>query len=327
MRKGLALSLVGVILAGAGGWYWVAHEPSRPSPGGTPGSATQRAVQPFWDSWNVHKGRPSPAKAPFHFYDPLKGPPPRVSLRQRIVEKDRFFRELIFKELQPDLTGRPLAASYKAQAAQANRGNVQAATNLFNGLMYCKFHSLVLPAGSRGLERKIVHMRATREDMFGKPTDHPEAAVKRFQAVNRYCAGETHLPQKTIDHWARIALWSLNPITIYNVFNWAPHVLRKHMQTGHQFTRLRREVNRRAAWAGDVQAWMEQARTLFGDQTTEHPVHRFADLYTAYLLTRSPTLARMIWKLSRGKFTDEEIREGEEIARHNYERIRGNEGH
>ena len=192
MRKGLALSLVGVLLAGAVGWYWVAHEPSRPSAGGVRGSATRRAGQPFWDSWNVHKGRPSPAKAPFHFYDPLKGPPPQVTPRQRILEKDRLLRELAFKELRPPDLGDPsLASSYKVLAAQANRGNVQAATSLFKGLQYCKFHTQQVVPGSRGLDREIAHMRATRENMFGQPTDHPEAAVKRFQAVNRYCAGET----------------------------------------------------------------------------------------------------------------------------------------
>ncbi len=336
MRKGVAIGLVGLLLAGAGVGYWAGRDTTRPAAGRIPGSAARWAGQSFWNTRPAWKGQSHPVRTPFHFYDPLKGPPPRETPRQRAVDRDRLNRAGFFKPFQPDLTGPPLASSYKILAAQANRGNVQAANILFKSLIYCKINAVNAKgafSGSRGLERELAHMRATREDMYGMPTDHPHAAARRLREVSRYCAGETHPRQgpvrftKTITHWGRIALWSLNPNTIYNVYNWdLAAMLKQAVAMGG--VKLYREINRRAAWAGNAQAWLRESHEVswYQPRTIEHPIHRFADLYTAYLLTRSPYLARVIWRYSQSKFTNEQIREGEQLARRNYKRIQARKG-
>lgn len=349
MRKGLALGLVGVLLAGAGVGYWVTHEPSRPSAGGVRGSATRRAGQPFWDSWGVHKGRPSPDKAPFHFYDPLKDPPPYATPTELARWRGYLGVELNNDILRPNLEGPPLVQEYRKLAGQANAGNTQAATTLFEGLAYCKElvpKSFSSHLGQAAVRQLLTRMRATHTDPEGHPTSHLAQVVHRAQASVRYCQGASTLPgfeppqpnappdSPIVDHFARIAITGNDPRTRYaiwefaaGVFNKYIHATAKKLPVGGRTPFLRhfmRQEYKRGIQIGAPRAW--EALYNFYRLGMLHlpvsPTHAFASLYTEYMLTRSRALAYQIGQLSQGVYNPEEIRQGMALARKYYRELR-----
>ncbi len=349
MRKGLALGLVGVLLAGAGVGYWVAHEPSRPSAGGVRGSATRKAGQPFWDSWGVHKGRPSPAKAPFHFYDPLKDPPPYATPTELARWRGHLEDELQDEILHPDLEGPPLVQEYRKLAGQANAGNIQAATTLFEGLAYCEDlvpKSFSGHLGRAAVRQLLTRMRATHTDPKGRPTSHLAQVVRRAQRSARYCRGTatlgifkaSHPPEDPdppiIDHLARIAYTSDNPKTTFAVYQYAYGVFDKYVNAtlkklpvGKRTPFLRsflRQGAKTGAQAGVPDAWgfLYSYYRLGMTHLPVSPTHAFASLYTEYLLTRSRALAYQIGQLSQGVYNSEEIRQGMALAHRYYRELR-----
>ncbi len=348
MRKGLALGLVGVLLAGAGVGYWVTHEPSRPSAGGVRGSATRRAGQPFWDFWGVHRSRPSPAKAPFHFYDPLKDPPPYATPTELARWRGHLEDELHNDILRPDLEGPPLVQEYRKLAAQANAGNTQAATALFEGLAYCKYRvpkSFSGHLGRAAVRQLLTRMRATHTDPKGRPTSHLAQVVHRAQASVRYCQGASTLPgfesnrphdpdSPIVDHFARIAYASGNPRVMYAAPRFALDPIAKYINTTEakmpQKQRLRflrrfllRRVLKPGVRDGIPNAWATLYSSYrIGMFVPVSPTHAFASLYTEYLLTRSRALAYQIGQLSQGVYNPEEIRQGMALARKYYRELR-----
>ncbi len=237
---------------------------------------------------------------------------------------------------QPDLTGPSLARLVQTEAALANQGNTQAAAMLFKGFDYCLHNNPDLPADPQALQQKMAQMKATHEDMHGLPTSRLAAAITRFKESEHFCAGETvtNNPQQgkieiaTTEHWARIAAWSLNPRTLWEVlsFGVAPF-LGKKKPTQAELNRLERTLTDWAARAGVVSALVMGSSMYSGGWygVQKNPTRAFADMYTAYLLTRSPVMAYKIWKMSQGPFTVitvNEIQEGEAMARRNYQEIR-----
>jgi hypothetical protein len=275
---------------------------------------------------NTHLGFvPRRASAGFHYYNPLHDPPPSASPQQikdwGIKLENRFLTD----GLQPDFSGPPLASLYKTEAALANQGNTRAATMLFKGLEYCVFHSLALPDNPPALKQKIAQMKATHEDMYHLHTSHLASAITRLNETYHFCLGETHPKQTTIEHWARIAAWSLNPRTMWAVMYSAgrPSVL-FGKDTPAAAERTTQMITDRAARAGLASAWISLSKIYlhgwYGHR--KNPTRAFTELYTAYLLTRSPAMAYRIWKESQGAITASEIREGEAMARRNYREIR-----
>ena len=274
---------------------------------------------------NTHLGlAPKRASAGFHYYNPLHGPPPSATPQQIKRWGTKLWLRYGLEGHRPDLSGPPLASLYKTEAALANQGNTRAATMLFKGFVYCSFHARVLPADPLALKQKIVRMKATREDMYHLHTSHLASAITSLNETYHFCLGETHPKLTTIEHWARIAAWSLNPRTMWGIMNSLGASVLFEKDTQAEVGRTTQMITDRAARAGVTAAWVDWSQTyLFGMYGhRRHPTRAFAGLYTAYLLTRSPALAYEIWKESQGRFTASEIREGEAMARRNYREIR-----
>ena len=274
---------------------------------------------------NTHLGfAPRRASAGFHYYNPLHDPPPSASPQQIKDWGIKLWNRFLTEGHRPDLSGPPLASLYKTEAALANQGNTRAATMLFKGFVYCSFHAHVLPADPLALKQKIARMNATREDMYHLHTSHLASAITRLNETYHFCLGETHPKQTTIEHWARIAAWSLNPRTMWGIMYspGEPVLFGKDTPAAAERTTLM--ITDRAARAGVASAWLDRSQMylwgIYGHR--KNPTRAFAELYTAYLLTRSPALAYRIWKVSQGQFTVHEIREGEAMARRNYREIR-----
>ena len=260
----------------------------------------------------------------FHYYDPLHDPPPSAT-PQQLKSWSQLTYRLTLESLRPDLSGPSLASLDKTEAALANQGNMRAATLLFKGFAYCSFDALALPADPLALKQKIARMNATREDMHRLPTSHLASAIARLKESYHFCLGEPYPKPSTIEHWARIAAWGLNPRTMWVLAHTMPDTLTgKRKQTLAMDARMEQVITDRAARAGVAAAWFSWSKIYlhgwYGHR--KNPTRAFAGLYTAYLLTRSPALAYRIWKESQGTITASEIQAGEAMARRNYREIR-----
>ena len=291
-------------------------------------SAVRRAAHSGGVWPNTHLGfAPRRASASFHYYDPLHDPPPSAS-PQQLKSWSQLTYRLTLESLRPDLSGPSLANLYKTEAALANQGNTQAASLLFKGFAHCSLDALALPADPLALKQKIARMNATREDMHRLPTSHLASAITRLKESYHFCLGETYPKLAMVVRWARIAAWSLNPRTMWVLEHTGPGgivaLTEKRKQTQAMDARMEQVIIDRAARAGVAAAWFSWSKIyLYGSYGhRKNPTRAFAELYTAYLLTRSPAMAYRIWKESQGTITASEIQAGEAMARRNYREIR-----
>ena len=235
------------------------------------------------------------ARRGFHFYNPLRDPPPYATAKELRRWQHNFMTYILLQGggLNPNLSGPPLATVYASEAAQAQRGNTQAASQLLEGLVYC---SLV-----------------------------EEVTVFQTPEGDRYCAG---LPRSlysypSLNRWAPIAIRSGNPISMYVAANFA---FKATYDAAHprSLPTFLMSVTKHAAQAGVVLAWAQLSSSyehgVYG--VPVDPTRAFASLYTEYMLTKSPALAHQIWQSSQGEFNPEEIARGMKIARRDYRDIR-----
>lgn len=146
------------------------------------------------------------------------------------------------------------------------------------------------------------------------------------KAVVRYCAGLPQPVQPDLNRWARIAIRSGNPVTIYKAKNHAILAFRKEFHPPKfqipKFFFM--NAAKHAAQAGLAIAWA-QLNWAYEHGTNGIPIdptRAFASLYTEYMLTKSPALAYQIWQSSQDEFNPEEIERGEKLAHRAYRDIR-----
>ena len=243
----------------------------------------------------IPRALPPHARHGFRFYNPLRDPPPYATAKEPRRWQYSFLN-IFFggEDITPDLNGPPLAALYAAEAARAKRGNIQTATRLFVGLVYCR---LVRQAG-----RFLKTLRG-----------------------HRYCAGlpRSLYDQASLNRWAKIAIQSGNPVTLYIATNYASASVLKEDHP-RSLSKFYRNVTKHAAQVGMPIAW-GQLSTFYEDGiagVSLDPTRAFACLYTEYMLTKLPFLAYQIWRASQGELNPEEIARGMKIAHRYYREIR-----
>ncbi len=141
---------------------------------------------------------------------------------------------------------------------------------------------------------------------------------------HRYCAG---LPpalddQASLNRWAKIAIQSGNPVTLYIATNYAYTSVLKE-DPPRSLSKFYRNVTKHAAQTGMPNAG-DQLSTFYENGSSGvsvDPTRAFACLYTEYMLTKLPFLAYRAWWVSQNEFNPEEIARGMKIAHRYYREI------
>lgn len=217
----------------------------------------------------------------------------------------------------PNITGSPLASTYRLEASKANGGDAQAAADLFKGLYYCSEETFASLNNKDQLNNTIANMQVTYEDRWGGTTDNLSAAVAKVRQQYHYCAGISMTERSEIGHWASLASKTQNPDILAHAW---PYIAMQDfgLHTASELLDKRQQMIDLAANAGVPVAWQYKSEMY---TTNGLPAKAYASLYTEYLLTQSPYLAYKLWELSQ-QLTPLQVQDAEARATENYQKIR-----
>lgn len=333
MRNKVIVGLLVVVVIILAGTLWFMRASRNNAP--LPSVAAIPQTQPSSKALIVPSTKQTANGSAFHFYSPLHDPPP-VATADQLQHWHTALRTALINEIKPDLNGPPLASIYNDEAADANKGDVQAATTLFDGLAYCARETRGSLNNEQELNRTIEHMRETQTDRDGLHTANLAADIAHVQQQYHYCAGLTAAENiYNIGHWARLAVQGSNPATLvwsvgyYDMKRGAGSFARpKNVSITawkasiHKARERDQIVINRAAQAGVPTAWIYMAMGYRNGSMGYpiNPTREYASLYTAYMLTKSPDLAYQIWQQSQ-QLNPQQIQEGETLAHQSYQRI------
>lgn len=330
MRNKLIVGLLVLVVIIAAGVVW-SLQASRNSVRRSSIAAVPQA-QPVSQDLIASSTTQTEKASPFHFYSPLRDPPPSATPEQ-LRQWERKLNTTLNNEIKPNLAGPPLANIYAEEAAEANHGDVQAATTLFKGLAYCARETQGPLDNAQELNDTVERMRYSHTDRWGARTANLTAAIAHVQQQYHYCAGlTTHVENRyTISHWARLADQSGDPTVLAwtEVYRDPGLILKTEDMSApareayfQKIAERNQNITKRSAQAGVAQAWWYMWAG-YRDGTGGYPidpVRAYASLYTEYMLTKSPALAYQIWQQSK-HLDPLQIQEGEALAHQNYQRI------
>src|SRR5487761_932721 len=127
MRNKVIVGLLVVVVIILAGTLWFMRASRNNAP--LPSVAAIPQTQPSSKALILPSTKQTANGSAFHFYSPLHDPPP-VATADQLQHWHTALRTALINEIKPDLNGPPLASIYNDEAADANKGDVQAATTL-----------------------------------------------------------------------------------------------------------------------------------------------------------------------------------------------------
>ena len=186
MRNKVIVGLLVVVVIILAGMLWSMRASRNSAPPSSIAAVPQAqpASQPLVASLTKQTGK---GKA-FHFYSPLHDPPP-LATQDQLDHWRAALHTTLLNDIKPNLADPRLASVYEEEANKANKGDVQAAKALFDGLTYCQADTEGTLDTKQALDHTLERMRATNTDRDGLHTDNLAAAIADVKQQYSYCAG------------------------------------------------------------------------------------------------------------------------------------------